>query len=354
MDDTEANRAALGTWLTRHLDGARRVEVAAFDAPRSGYSADTTVIEAAVERDGGGTTERFVVRCETPEPAVYPVQAPGLDVEIAVQYRAMEAVARSSTVPIAPLVGYEPDPSVLGTPFFVMGHVAGEVPVESPIYTSAGFFFEATDEQRHRLVTEGLRVLADVHRIDWRAAGLEWLVPPGTVPGNRAQLELWDAYTRRELAGRPHPLLEDTFEWLRARCPADVSLGLSWGDPRPGNIIWQDFRPACATDFEACSIAPPEHDLGWWLMFDHWSHETMGVDRLPGEPTRDEQRELYERYLGRSVGDTTWYEIFAAARYGAIVVRVMNRLVERGVMPADQTVWIDNPAVTCLAALRGA
>ena len=51
------------------------------------------------------------------------------------------------------------------------------------------------------------------------------------------------------------------------------------------------------------------------------------------------------------MGDTTWYEVFAAARYCAIVVRVMNRMVDRGQLPPDHRIWIENPVVPCLAAL---
>lgn len=86
-------------------------------------------------------------------------------------------------------------------------------------------------------------------------------------------------------------------------------------------------------------------------MFDRWAHETSGAERLPGEPTRGAQRRLYEEVSGRSVGDTSWYEVFAGARYAAIVVRVMNRMVDRGHLPPDQTVWIDNPVVPCLRDL---
>ncbi len=351
MDDSEPTRIRLGQWLVSRLEGAQAVEVHAFTAPRSGYSAETTVVDAEVRRGAGTITERFVLRRETPEPPVYPVQAPGLDIEIEVQYRAMEAVAAHSSVPIAPLVGFETDPTVLGAPFFVMRHVPGDVPIEDPIYTREGFVVDATDEQRHTMVLEGVRTMAEIHRIDWAAARLEWLVPPGCEAGTARQLDVWEEYARRELGSRRHPMIDEAFSWLRANRPPDVSLGLSWGDPRPGNVIWQDFRPACVTDFEAASIAPPEHDLGWWLMFDRWSHETMGVGRLPGEPTREEQTAYYEQCLGRSVGETLWHEVFAGARYAAIVVRVMNRLVERGHMPADQTIWLDNPAATCLADL---
>jgi hypothetical protein len=37
-----------------------------------------------------------------PEPSVYPVQAPGLDIEIEIQWRAMSGLARASKAPLAP------------------------------------------------------------------------------------------------------------------------------------------------------------------------------------------------------------------------------------------------------------
>jgi len=43
--------------------------------------------------------------------------------------------------------------------------------------------------------------------------------------------------------------------------------------------------------------------------------------------------------------------VFAAARYAAIVVKVMNRSVARGQLPPDHTIWLDNPVTPCLAEL---
>jgi aminoglycoside phosphotransferase (APT) family kinase protein len=105
------------------------------------------------------------------------------------------------------------------------------------------------------------------------------------------------------------------------------------------------------TDFEAASIAPPELDLGWWLMFDRTMHEGAGVARPEGDPPREEQLRMYEAASGRSVPDVRWFEICAAARYCAIVVRVMNRAVDRGILAEDHTIWLENPAVTALEAL---
>ena len=350
--DRSELREPLARWLADRL-GASSVDVGPLEVPSGGYSAETLLFDAAIDRGAGSTVERFVVRRELPEPPVYPQQAPGeLDVEVDIQYRVMSAVANHSDAPIAPLIGYEADDTVLGGPFFVMGFVDGDIPREDPIYTSAGFFFDARPEQRRQLVDRGLRTMAQIHAIDWQAAGLHWLVATGDHPSTDTQVRIWRDYSDRELDGRDHPVLEAGFAYLYENMPSDDGLCLNWGDGRPGNIIWQDFEPACVTDFEAACISSPLVDLGWWLMFDRWSHEHMGhLPRLKGEPTRAEQRDLYAAHAGHDPGDTTWYEVFAAARYTAIVVRVMNRTVLRGEMPADNPFWLENPSTDCLRAL---
>jgi aminoglycoside phosphotransferase (APT) family kinase protein len=351
QDETARNDGeALAAWLCERLPGATSVEIGEFGRPKSGFSAETLMFDAAIESADGNRTERLVLRREVPDPAVYPQQAPGLDVEIDIQYRCMAAVAAHARVPVAGLVGYERDPAVLGAPFFVMRFVEGDVPTESPPYTESGFFVDATPEQRTSMNEDGLRNLARLHDLDWQAAKLQWLIPSDVAPGTARQVSLWRGYADRELAGRQHPLLERTFDWLVAHVPADERVGFCWGDPRPGNIIWRDFRAACLTDFEAASIGAPEQDLGWWLMFDRTMHPDG--KRLPGDPTLDQQRAMYSESAGRDVGDPSYHEVFAAARYCAIVVRVMNRLVARGDLPEDHVIWLHNPAVTALMQMH--
>ena len=340
-------------WLAARWPDARDLRVAELASPKSGFSALTLVAPVRSCRDGREVEERVVLRVESPDPAVYPQQAPGLDVEVEIQYRVMEALARAGKAPLAGLIGYEPDASVLGAPFFAMEYVAGEVAVENPPYTQQGFFRDAAPEERRRMVESGLAALAAVHEIDWREAGLGWLVAPGARPDFARQLEIWQRFADRELAGREHAVLCAGFEHVRAALPEGRASRFSWGDSRLGNIIFRGGRVACLTDFENAAIAPAEIDLGWWLMFDRTMHESVGAPRLPGEPTREEQRAHYARCAGRDPGDTRFYEVFAAVRYSAIVVRVMNRAVARGFLPADQTIWLTNPASAALADLLG-
>jgi aminoglycoside phosphotransferase (APT) family kinase protein len=352
----ETETAALARWLDVRLGpplgGIGHLVISDVEPLSTGFSAETISLRASWSSDDPEEW-RLVLRRESPDPAVYPQQAPGVDVEVDIQYRVMSALLDYSAVPVAPTVGYEADPSVLGAPFFVMEFVEGQVPLVTPSYAESGFFAEAAPGDRRAMIENGIEVLASLHAVDWEAAGLEWLLGGGTDASVERQLAIWRRYSERELGGRRHPLMARAFEWLAARPPEAGSSTLNWGDPRPGNMIWRDFRCVCVTDFEAASIAPAEVDLGWWLMFDRWSHESAGVARLEGEPTREEQADLYRRLSGREVADLHWYEVFAALRYCAIVVRVMNRTVERGLMPADNSVWLENQATVCLEQLLG-
>jgi aminoglycoside phosphotransferase (APT) family kinase protein len=350
-DPVPEELAPLQGWLETHLAEAEAVELLGVKKASSGFSADTTMVDVAVTRAGIANEERYVLRTESPDPPVYPVQVPGWQIEIELQYRIMDALGAHSDVPVAPMIGYEADPSVLGTQFFVMGFLEGQVPVEDPPYTTAGFFLDLTPAERTEMIERGLATVARVHAVDWRAAGLDFLVPSGAAPSLDRQLDVWEDYYRTALGDRVHPLADRAFAWLRAEWPRCSEVGLCWGDPRPGNIIWRDAAPICTTDYEAASIAPPELDVGWWLMFDRTMHEWAGVERAPGDPTRAEQLRMYEAASGRSVPDVQWFEICAAARYCAIVVRVMNRAVDRGLMPEDHTIWLENPASAALDSL---
>lgn len=344
MSDDTIDTEALAAWISSRV-GDSDLTVQIDGRPSGGFSAETLLLSANSPSSG---RQRYVVRLETPEPAVYPPQSDLVMPEIEIQFRIMNALGQKTDIPVAGLIGYEHKPDVLGTPFFVMHHVDGVVPIESPPYSAEGFFTQLSPSDRTSLISNGLAQLANLHAIDASNLGLEWLTPHGVHPGSRHLLNLWKNFGIAELRGRTHPLLESAWTIIEDEVPVDASIGLCWGDPRPGNIIWNGTETACLTDFEAACFGPPEFDLGWWLMFDRTMHELAGIERLPGDPTREEQRQMYFRHAGRDTVDTFAHELFAAARYCVIVVRVMNRLEQRGLLPADSMVWLENPASDCL------
>jgi aminoglycoside phosphotransferase (APT) family kinase protein len=342
----------LGEWLRPRVGATGRVEASGLGGPAAiGYSAETTVFRVTYDGARGRVERRLVLRSEVPDPAIYPLQAPGIDVDIEIQHRVMVSIARSSNVPVAPILGYEPDPAVIGTPFFVMDFVEGDVPAVQPPYSASGFFADARPEQRSRMISNGLEVLAEIHRIDWQKARLQWLLPSGEQPTLARQLTIWERCGRKALGGRRHEAMETAAELLHRQLPKGSEPCLCWGDARPGNIIWRDWKYVSVTDWEAAAIAPPESDLGWWLMFDRTMHEGAGLARLPGDSRREEQLAIYERAAGRRVEDLRLHEIFAAYRYCVIVVQIANRLVKRGILPAENQFWCDNPIVSTLRDL---
>lgn len=340
MDTDAGLDQPLSAWLVAHLDGVDAATVAGFDRPSGGYSAETLIVSVDLTRSGAATREQVVVRREMPEPPVYPVQVP-VENEIEIQWRVMSALAEHSRVPIAPLLGYETDPTILGAPFFVMGFIDGDIPREDPMYVAEGFYVDATAADRTRMITAGIDVMAAVHAVDIRAADLDWLSPEGETNDGHRQLRIWREYAERELDGRPHDLMLTAFDRVAQDLPRGGTTVLTWGDARLGNMIWQDFQPACATDFEAAALAPAEMDVGWWLMFEQWSHLTAGLDPFPGSLSREAQVAHYTAAGGAAIGDIGPWVLFAAARYAAIVVRVMNRMVDRGLLPADQTLYLE-------------
>jgi aminoglycoside phosphotransferase (APT) family kinase protein len=347
--------AALGRWLSEHFGAVGPVEVTDVAPMSTGYSAETISLRARYDDGSAARERRLILRRESPGPAVYPQQAPGFDVEVDIQHRVMSALGAGTGIPLASIVGYESSPDVVGAPFFVMDFVEGEVPRVWPSYAQEGFFAQASPSQRRRMIEDGIRVLAELHTLDWDRYGLGWLLPEGEAPTAERQLRIWHDFALRELDGREHPLMSEAVGWLESNMPEHDpdSVTVLWGDPRPGNMIWDDFRCVCVTDFEAAAIGPFLIDLGWWLMFDRCSHEQSGAPRLEGEPTREEQADRYFKASGRAPEPTEWYQILAGVRYSAIVVRVANRSVERGLMSPDNTLWLENPATNCLRSLMG-
>ena len=244
----------LSGWLAQRRPDGRRPILTAVGKPGSGYSAENLVLSA---RWDGGPDEKLVLRRDTPDPPIYPDQSPGTTTGVQWQHSVMEALRRAGRVPVADSLGLEADPQVLGVPFFVMRHVPGDVPGEDPPYTRSGFFVDGAPADRARLVSEGLRALARLHETDVDDPELTALHAPGVQHGAERQLEVWEVSLRDGLAGRTSPLIDDSLLWLHDRLPSPAPLVLSWGDARPGNMIWQDFRVACLTDFEGAALGPP-------------------------------------------------------------------------------------------------
>jgi len=122
-----------------------------------------------------------------------------------------------------------------------------------------------------------------------------------------------------------------------------------WGDVQLGNmVIGEDLRIAAILDFELASLGPAELDLAWFLVLHSMTVASCGGD-LPGFPDRDATIAAYEARLGRAVDDLHFYEVVAAFRSGAIMLRAARLLARLGI--ADTWLTDGNPVFDMIDAL---
>lgn len=353
--DPESFRGALDAWMRRVHPDRAGLRVRDVDMPRSTGFSNETVFFSATWREGAGErTQRYVARIEPRDGGLFPVQSPACEVSVGVQHRVMSAVAETGAVPMPGMGAYEPDASVLGSPFFVMDFVEGRIPADWPRYSAEGFLVsEATPAERERMVTSGITTMATLNKLDPRALGLSWLDPSERGrPTFAMQLDLYRSYCERELAGRSHPVLMRSLDWLEAYEPKGAPMGIAWGDARLGNMIWQDYRCAAVCDWEAVALSPPDADIGWWVMFDRMSFDDLGIPRLEGFPTRERMVALWEESMGRKVaGDILYWEIFATMRFCAIMIKLSDRFVRAGMQTAETSSAVNNGVTEALGRL---
>ena len=175
----------------------------------------------------------------------------------------------------------------------IAGHVPGSMPVRDPWITGHP---ETSGEVSRRLYD----LLAAIHQVDWRAAGLDRALP---VRDLDAELAYWARYLDWYGEGEVLvPALTDALQWCATHRPVRPARPtFLWGDVRLGNIIFdEDRRPVAVLDWEMTTIGAPEHDLAWQLTLEATQNELFGR-AVPGFLDHDEACAYYEaRSVGRS------------------------------------------------------
>jgi aminoglycoside phosphotransferase (APT) family kinase protein len=113
------------------------------------WCVDVTVSELARPQTAGGSNETLLTTVswtEQDEPRSREVVirvAPTamtvfLDARFEQQYRVLETLGRSTDIPVPEMMGFEPDESLLGSPFWVMSRIHGQAPSDFPHITNKG------------------------------------------------------------------------------------------------------------------------------------------------------------------------------------------------------------------------
>ncbi|NLD75431.1 MAG: phosphotransferase family protein [Acidimicrobiales bacterium] len=336
--------ARLETWLAGVLAPDVDPKVTELSSPDSNGMSSETILFTVTTTDGGRSAEQHCVARIEPELDKVPV-FPTYDLRM--QFDVMRLVGEATTAPVPPTLWFEPDPSVVGAPFLVMGRVDGRVPPDVMPYTFGDCWVtDATPEERALLQRSALSAIAAIHSItpdDHDLSFLEPSPPLRPLAGNTAlarNLDWWDQYREWVTDDAPSVLLDECFAWLRDTMPATTDARLSWGDARIGNMLFDGFDVAAVLDWEMAGIAPAELDLGWTVYLHRFFQdlaEQMGMPGLPDFMTEADVTSAYAELTGRTPDDLQWYASYAAMRHGVIMRRVTERAVLFGqaVRPAD-------------------
>jgi len=302
--------AALEDFLRERL-GADAVRVQNLERNTEGFSQETFSLDAEIHR--GDHRERcgYVVKREPPAGLLEPY-------DLEPEFRVLHALSNDA-FPSPPTPWFGGDSAGLERPFYVMQKLPGEVPVPAAGPEGLGPFSEG---QRRSLAPQIARALAQLHDIDWRKRGLDFLgAPAGGRGAALRELARWEA--RIERSELPvSPLLADALQWLRANAPASDEVTLVHGDYRVGNFLVErvpeDARLVGVLDWEMVHLGDPLEDLAWCCS-ELWRGGTPNVGTLvPPEAFAD----AYGEASGRGVDPSRmrFYGLLAVVKMIAIML----------------------------------
>lgn len=250
-----------------------------------GASRETWAFQAQVGERG---PRRLVLRRDPPEC--------GRPESMALEAAVIEA-ARSAGVPVPALVDHSIDESVLGSPYLLTAHVAGES-IPRRLLREPEF-----EPVRDTLAWELGGVLARIHSI-----------PPSSVPGLSDRDPLDQLVADYDALGEPLPSVELGLHWLRANRPERGGTTVVHGDFRNGNLLIDPTGLRAVLDWELVHLGDPLEDLGW-LCVKAWrfgSSEPVG-----GFGSREDLFAGYAEVAGRKPDPEVvrWWEIFGTAKW---------------------------------------
>jgi aminoglycoside phosphotransferase (APT) family kinase protein len=245
--------AALTDHFRSRLPEIQDLSIAGLERSSQGWSDETLVLSVHGRAGGEPVARGFALRC---------YKSGGLlrsQTDLRRQYRVLECLG-STPIPSPRVYWFEADPTILGGPFFVMERIDGYAPQP---WSPDGQRFMTELRADAAAQEEFVHILAEIHRLDWRAAGLGFLGEPAPgaafALGEAAKLEqLLDEY-RLE----PEPILRDAVGWLHRHAPPAEQFCLIHGDYRTGNLIYADHETKAVVDWEFASIGDPHFDLAW-------------------------------------------------------------------------------------------
>ncbi len=226
------------------------------------------------------------------------------------EFRVLSALAGSNIPVPAPIV-YCDDPAIVGTPFYLMDRLEGQV---FPNSSLPGL----TPAARRASFEAMAQSLATLHAFNWQGAGLN----DYGKPGNYFQRQL-DGWTRqwRQFGISDNPAIDELVAWLPGNIPPGDRAAICHGDYRIANIMFDTAQPRVSGvfDWELSTIGHPLADVAFnlqpWFLAPDENGGIKGLDLVAlGIPTAREYLEHYYACAPSSQRLTRFHIAFAMFR----------------------------------------
>jgi len=243
------------------------------------------------------------------------------------EFRVLSALGASSDVPVPRTWLLCDDDAVAGTAFYLMDWVEGRI-IRDPSLPEVPF------AQRPAHSEALVDALARLHRVDYRAAGLESFGRAGGYVAR--QFARWSKqYLEDADAGRVEAM-DRLVEWLPTRMPAADDTCVVHGDYRCDNVVFHPSEPRVMAilDWELATLGDPLADFAYYLMV--YRMPDAGVPGLAGRdlhalnlPAEQDCVAAYCRRTGRSgIPDLDFYVAFNLFKLAGVLHGIRGRVIK--------------------------
>ena len=221
------------------------------------------------------------------------------------------------------------DPGVIGAPFYVMERVRGTIARSEQVLIDLGLDASAVGALAQAFV----KTMADLHAVDWAAAGLGDLGKPEGYVARQVR-----GWSERYLKARTDevPAVERAAAWLAEHQPAESGAAVIHNDFKFDNLVLDPDRPTvvrAVLDWEMATLGDPLMDLattlGYWVDPDDpqgWQQMVPGrVTLMPGMLSREGLVGAYEAVTGRRVGHPVFLYVFGVFKVAVIAQQIYAR-----------------------------
>ncbi|MBI1173330.1 phosphotransferase [bacterium] len=238
------------------------------------------------------------------------------------EYRVLAALHPAGVPVPRPILLHE-DPTLLGTPFYLMERIGGR------IFTDCALP-ELPRPERAAIWMGLADALAGLHAVRPDAVGLGDFGKPGNY--FERQIARWTRQWRAS-GSAAIPALDRLADWLPAHLPPDDgAVALAHGDFRLGNMLFHPTEPRVVAilDWELATLGHPLADLGFCVLPWHTAPDEyggiLGLDHTAlGLPSEAEFVARYRRGPAQAAPLLPFHKAFALFRFAVIFVGIADR-----------------------------